>query len=51
MAGGERTVNKKALIMLQLALVAVVGQRRVGEWLWESGLSFQGYACPPYSML
>ena len=39
MAGGERTVNKKALIMLQLALVAV-GQRRVGEWLWESGLSF-----------
>ena len=40
MAGGERTVNKKALIMLQLALVAVVGQRRVGAWLWESGLSF-----------
>ena len=37
MAGGERTVNKKALIMLLLALVAVVGQRRVEEWLWESG--------------
>ena len=37
MAGGERTENKKALIMLLLALVAVVGQRRVGEWLWVSG--------------
>ena len=39
-ADGKRTVNRKTLIMLLPALVAVVGQRRVGEWLWVSGLSF-----------
>lgn len=37
-ADGKRTVNRKTLIMLLPALVAVVGQRRVGEWLWVSGL-------------
>lgn len=37
-AGGKRTVNRQTLIMLLSALVAVVGQRRVGEWLWVSGL-------------
>lgn len=31
-------MNRKTLIMLLSALVAVVGQRRVGEWLWVSGL-------------